>query len=138
MTKFHVAAHALIQKDGKYLVTRRSAMNDYMPLKWDVPGGGVDPGETMEKTLVREVKEETGLTINIRQVLHLYVNLAEFPKRQTFQAVYLCDYVGGDIQLNPEEHDAYLWLNKEEMRTIDAIAFLKDFISSEVFKVQLF
>lgn len=55
MVKFYVAVHALIGHNGKYLATRRSSLNDYMPLKWDIPGGYVEPGETMEQALVREL-----------------------------------------------------------------------------------
>jgi 8-oxo-dGTP diphosphatase len=48
-TRFFAAAHALIKNnEGKYLITKRSNDNDYMPDKWDIPGGTVEPGESPE------------------------------------------------------------------------------------------
>jgi 8-oxo-dGTP diphosphatase len=61
MNKFFIAGHALIRKGEEYLVLKRSERNDYMPLKWDIPGGIVEMGETVEQAVIREVKEETGL-----------------------------------------------------------------------------
>ena len=134
MTAFYMAAHALIRRDDLFLVTRRSAVNDYMPLKWDIPGGFVEPGEPMEEALKRELKEETNLTVRVDKVLYIYSNLSQLPKKQVFQAVYLCDYIDGEIKINPEEHDQYTWMKKEQLPALDAIAFLKAFLTQEIFK----
>jgi 8-oxo-dGTP diphosphatase len=128
MTNFYIAAHALIKKGNKYLVTKRSLQNDYMPMKWDIPGGTVEPGETIENALNREVKEETGITINVGCPLYIYTNFDNFPVRQTFQSIYLCKFIQGEIILNPQEHDQYYWLEKKDLYEIDSIAFLKEFI----------
>ncbi len=132
-TLFYVAAHALIEKDGCFLVTRRSELTDYMPLKWDVPGGTVDPGETLEQTVIREIFEETQIEISIGKLLHVYTNLSQLPQRQTCQAIFLCKYISGEIILNPEEHDKYMWIPKEDFAGLDAIAFLRDLIESQSF-----
>jgi 8-oxo-dGTP diphosphatase len=135
MTKFYVAGHALIERDAEYLVTRRSPKNDYMPLKWDIPGGTVEPSETVEDALKREVAEETGVTVSVGRVLYIYTNLSQLPVRQTFQTVYLCHYLEGEVMLDPEEHDQYIWLRKDQMYDIDAIAFLRAFIHSKEFDI---
>jgi 8-oxo-dGTP diphosphatase len=127
---FYVAGHALIEKMGKYLVTRRSHLNNYMPLKWDIPGGIVRSGETLEDAIHREINEETKLSINIRRVVHVYSNRDQIPKRQTFQVVYLCTYLSGEVQLNPLEHDEYQWLNYADITNLDAIDFLSDLVKS--------
>ena len=90
MTNFFVAAHALIEHKGKFLVTRRSEVNDYLPLTWDVPGGTADAGESIEEALAREIKEETGLKVDVIRPLHIYTNLSQLPQRQTFQIVFKC------------------------------------------------
>jgi 8-oxo-dGTP diphosphatase len=134
MTSFFGAAHALIQNDGYYLVTRRSADDDYMPLKWDLPGGTVDPGETLEEALIREVAEETRIEIVIDKVLYVYTNLATFPERQTFQVVYLCRYLRGEVELDPLDHDKFIWATKKEIDELDAIAFLAGLRKSAVYR----
>jgi 8-oxo-dGTP diphosphatase len=128
MTLFYAAAHALVRRGGRYLVTRRSADNDYMPLKWDLPGGTVEPGETLEDTLVREVFEETGLKVEVRGVVHVYTDRYSLPARQTFQCIYACDHVAGEVRLNPGEHVAFAWLDGAELPGLDAIGFLADFV----------
>lgn len=133
MTAFYMAAHALINKNDLFLVTRRSEINDYMPLKWDIPGGFVEPGESMEGALKREIKEETGLSVDVNRLLYIYSNLSQLPKKQVFQAVYLCNYLDGEVKINPEEHDQYIWLKKDQLRSLDSIAFLESFLAQDVF-----
>lgn len=130
MTKFFVAGHALIERENKYLVTRRSKLNTYMPLKWDIPGGIVEAGETIEEAIQREVIQETGLTIQVGHVIYVYANRDQLPFRQTFQIVYLCKYKGGEIHLDPREHDMYQWLDYNDISSVDTIDFLRELIES--------
>ena len=53
---------ALIQRDGRVLMIRRSA-TVRAPLTWCFPGGGIEPGESQEAALVRELHEELALTV---------------------------------------------------------------------------
>ena len=133
-TRCIVAAHALIAKDGKYLLTKRSLQNDYVPEKYDLPGGSLKLGETLQEGLVREVKEETGLEIEILDILNIYSNLGSYPKFLVFQTTFFAKWVSGEVKLNPAEHDEYLWLAKEEIVGYDLIAFLKDLTESSKFK----
>ena len=126
--RFYMAAHALIEKDGCYLVIRRSASNNYMPLKWDIPGGVVKAGESLEDSIHREVHEETKLEVDILSVEYIYSNRDQIPKRQTFQAIYRCKYICGNVSLNPLEHDKFGWVDLEQMAKLDLIAFLKNYI----------
>lgn len=133
MTKFYLAGHGLIHRDRKYLITRRSTRNDYMPLKWDLPGGTIEAGETVEQGLEREVKEETTLEIRVERILYVYTNLSQLPERQTFQSIYLCNYVLGEVRTDPLEHDDHAWVNREQLRQVDAIGFLAAFTKSLAF-----
>ena len=123
VTRYFAAGHGLIRRDGRFLVMRRSSVNDYMPGKWDLPGGTVESGETVETALIREIGEETGLTVSIVRPLHIFTNRDQCPARQTFQTVFLCDYTGGDVRLNKLEHDDFAWLTWDELKTRDLIAF---------------
>ncbi len=123
MTTFYVAAHALIAKDEKFLVTKRMATDSYMPGVWDLPGGTVESGETVEQALVREVAEETGLTIHIGAPISIFTTLDSLPERQNVAIIYACDWVSGDVTLT--EHDEFRWATREEIPTLDCIHFLK-------------
>lgn len=62
LTVIPVVAAALIREDGRVLMQRRAAGGAHGGL-WEFPGGKVDPGESPETALVRELAEELGITI---------------------------------------------------------------------------
>ena len=64
------------------------------------------------------------------RVVYIYANRDQLPNRQTFQAVYLCKYIDGRVQLNPSEHDMFKWLGYDEIANIDAIDFLRELVRS--------
>ena len=69
----------MIEKDGKYLITKRSHDNGYMPDLWDTPGGTIHYGEAIDIALKREIYEETGLTCEQKNILFVYsVNIEIF------------------------------------------------------------
>ncbi|MFA6007580.1 MAG: NUDIX domain-containing protein [Candidatus Shapirobacteria bacterium] len=129
-----VAAHTLIEKDGKYLVTKRSPDNGYMPNLWDTPGGTIHYGEAVDTALKREIYEETGLTCDQKEILFVY-SFMSGPSRHQFQLLYRCLYQKGDIVLTSGDHDEYRWLTLEELKNLpDKIAFLEAFTKSPVAK----
>lgn len=120
-----VAAHGLIKKDGKYLVTRRAKVNDYMPGLWDIPGGTIEFAEETVDALKREISEETGLKIKPGKIILAYGYLSDETRHQ-FQLVYECEYLSGEVKLNPEEHDEFRWIKTQDFSKIKKIAFLKE------------
>jgi 8-oxo-dGTP diphosphatase len=138
-TLFEVVITAIIQKDGKYLVTRRSMQKKRFPGMWTVPGGHLEPADFMgypketehywynvlEKALAREIEEETGLTIeNIRYV----TSLATEHKDGAASIVISClaDYVSGEVKLQEEETDQAAWVTVEEAKGYDLLDGILD------------
>ncbi|MDO8504026.1 MAG: NUDIX domain-containing protein [bacterium] len=109
MVTFGVATKAVIYNDeGKYLVLKKADKEDINPNTFDIPGGRMSFGEKPEEALVREVKEETGLTVKPLKVFEVWT----FTKGD-FQLVginYLCELIQGEIKLS-EEHDRALWMS---------------------------
>lgn len=122
---FKVAAHGLLKKGNRYLVTKRALRNDYVPGYWDIPGGTIDFGEPTLVALQREFYEETGLKIIPGKILLAYGYLSNKYRHQ-FQLVFGCRYKSGKIKLNPAEHSEYRWVTLKEMGKLKKIAFLKD------------
>ncbi len=59
----------LVNVDGSILLLRRSDTDDRRPLQWDFPGGLLDPGESLEEGAIREVREESGISIeNVKMI----------------------------------------------------------------------
>lgn len=128
MTLFYGAAHGLIQRsDKRILITRRSAQNDYMPMYWDIPGGTIERGERVEEALIRELREEVSIEVEIGRVLYVHTNLGSLPDRQTFQMIYSCKWLGGEIELDPQEHSEYRWVLESDLEQFPMIEFLKQY-----------
>ena len=65
---FHLVVHVWIKnKDGKYLISQRSAKRKTHPLMWECPGGAVLKGESSLEAAVRETKEEVGIDLKNRK-----------------------------------------------------------------------
>lgn len=99
---------ALIRDESgnKVLLTKRADNG-----QWCLPGGGVDPGETVEEACLREIDEETGLKARVIRLLGIYSDpnkLVEYPDGNKVQIVALSfevEIVGGELGLSNETTD---------------------------------
>ena len=130
---------AIIIKDGRYLITRRTPNKKRFPGMWTVPGGKLEtsdyinePKETehywynvLEKVVRREVREEVGVEIeNIEYV----TSLATIHTDGSPSLVISCmaDYVSGDIKLQEGETDKAEWVTLEEAKDYELIDGIHD------------
>lgn len=90
---------AIVVKDGHLLVMHR---NKFGQEYYTLIGGGIDPGETPEGALMREIHEESGVQLANPQL----VLIEEAGHPFGTQYVYLCQYVGGDPALNVDSDEA--------------------------------
>lgn len=86
----------IVDKDGKILMIKRAKKEG--DLVWAFPGGKVEDGETKEQACIREVFEETGINIQIKQILGERIH----PNTQAKLTYFLCDYVNGEITILDE------------------------------------
>jgi 8-oxo-dGTP diphosphatase len=134
-----VAITAIVIKDGKYLIIRRSPTKKRFPGRWTVPGGKLEvsdytslPRDTkeywynvLERTLAREVKEEVGLELENVQYL---TSLATVHKDGAPSLVISCtaDWKSGKIALQPEEAVEGAWVSLKEAKSYDLIDGIYD------------
>jgi 8-oxo-dGTP diphosphatase len=105
---------AIILKNNKILVTQRSEKM-ILPMKWEFPGGKVQLGESANNCLLREIKEELNLEIEILEMLDSMPY--EYDTFSINLIPFVSKYVSGEIILY--EHKDFKWLPKEELNNLD-------------------
>ena len=112
MKTYHVVA-AIIQHNNKILATQRG-YGDYKD-GWEFPGGKIEPGETPEQALVREIREELAMTVEVER--HIVDVSYDYPKFHLEMACFLCSITEGTPHLL--EHEAARWLEPAKIDSVD-------------------
>lgn len=110
----YLALKAVIFKDKKILILRRTSTEDVFKEEWDIPGGKIEFGEEPEKALEREIKEEAGIKVKVLKPLRIWTFFKENKKTQVVGITLLCKYKSGKIKLS-KEHDDYRWIKPDEI-----------------------
>lgn len=82
---------------------------------WEFPGGKLEPGETPEQCIVREIREELATEVKAEKILGVVDY--DYPDFHLTMHCILCTIVSGNLQLL--EHDSAKWLNKEILRSVE-------------------
>ena len=109
----HVVA-AAIEKDGEIFCAQRPE-NKSLGGLWEFPGGKLEPGETPEEALVREIQEELNSTIEILS----YINEAsyDYDFGTVIMKTYHAKLISGNLELL--EHQNSTWLAPQDLKTLD-------------------
>lgn len=119
ISKMFTATKAFIVFNNKILIVRESsAYKDGSNAgKFDVAGGRVEPGQRFNESLLREIKEETGLNVKIGKPF--FVNeWRPVVKGEAWQIIgifFECEAESEDVKLS-EDHDKFLWINPEDYK----------------------
>ncbi len=125
--KARVAAGAAIFRNDQILLLHRSSLASN-PGAWDLPGGHVEPGETLPRAARREVREETGFDVRIGPLFHAEV-FGSFSKRgkirPTVGVYFHCVAPARKApRLDPEEHTEYAWVRVSELQDYPTVPYL--------------
>lgn len=125
MKRIEVVA-AIIIRDGKVFATQRG----YGEFKdgWEFPGGKVEPGETGEEALVREIREELDAEIRVDRLLETVEY--DYPKFHLTMHCYICELLSEELIL--KEHEDARWLSQDEMDAVDWLPADQD-VAGKVF-----
>ena len=122
MRQIEVVA-AIIQRDGAYFATQRG-YGEFEGM-WEFPGGKIEPGESSEDALKREIQEELGVDIVIEDLI--CTTEYDYPSFHLTMYCYLCRVEAGEIELR--EHKSARWLRPEELGSVEWLPADKDVIS---------
>lgn len=112
MKTIHVVA-AIINRGNEIFATQRGygAYKDW----WEFPGGKIEPGETSEEALVREIKEELATDITVDK----YITTVEYdyPEFHLVMDCFWCSIMNGELTLL--EHEAARWLPLNDLKQVN-------------------
>ena len=106
---------ALIVNNQNCILAAQRSQTMSLPLKWEFPGGKIEPDETAEDCLIREIKEE--LNIEIKIIHALPPNTHTYPKITIELIPFICEHINGEIIL--KEHAQFKWLQTNELLALD-------------------
>ncbi len=132
MTLMLVAACALVDIDGRVLIGQRPAAKSLGGL-WEFPGGKLEPGETPEACLIRELREELGIEV-ARSCLAPFVFASHgYEATHLLMPLYLCRRWEGFVR--PLAHDKLAWVKPEKLADypmppadLPLVAWLRDLL----------
>src|SRR5579875_2453907 len=93
---FRIGVYALIFDEGRVLLALRRDID-----WWNLPGGGMEAGETVEEALIREVREETGLEVAVERLVGVYSK----PQKNEVVLALRCRITGGTLSATEESRE---------------------------------
>ena len=129
-----LVASALIEKNGKYLVLKRSKNNLTNVGKWQFPEGKVKFGENVLKALKREVEEETNLVVVDAKLfgIHSCILKEGYGVFRMYRSIFRCKVLG-KLKLS-EDHDEYAWVSKKNSEKLN---FISGFHPNDIISVKI-
>jgi 8-oxo-dGTP pyrophosphatase MutT (NUDIX family) len=122
---FSVCAFVHYSFDGvnKLFLPRRAKTKKFWPDVYELPGGHVDFGETFVDALIREIKEEFNMTINVGDPYYVFTYDNHVKGSHSVEIVYFATFVEPieQIKVDPEDHSEYKWLSVDELPQIYGI-----------------
>lgn len=111
-----VVALALKNTEGEILIVQRPE-NTYYAGYWEFPGGKIDPNESPEQALCREIKEEINLVIEEDHLTPLAFTTHQYPHAHVTILLFGCSVYQGEICLN-EGQPGYVWIEPSQISTL--------------------
>lgn len=129
----HVIVNAVVEKNGKILVSQRSFGEAHEPGKWTIPGGKVDKTDgdvwsILEATCAREVKEETGIEIKDNVDLLTNNTFVHSSGKHAIALIFLCHWKSGEAKML-EDTINVKWISKNDLDSLEFAPNVKNYIS---------
>ena len=102
--------------DGEILIVKRHPKSKTGPEMWELPGGKVEKGEHFADALVREIREETSLDVNVGDFCEAIQN--DYSHKRTVQLMMYLSDVKGSVEIS-DEHTEFMWASIEKIKTLE-------------------
>lgn len=108
---------AFIYHNNRLLIAKRAKAKTFLPDKYELLGGHVDFGESLQDCLVRELKEELQIDIVVEELYYAFTYVSNHNTKHSVEVDFL-SYMKNhqqQIQINPKDHSEYHWIVEEEI-----------------------
>ncbi len=128
---FEMTVKAVIIRDGKdVLLLKRSKDSVIFPGKYDLPGGSVENGETLQEAILREIEEETGLQVEVGPILYAFDFMKDGKEKDDIGhgkgIRFVAFHKSGEVKLN-DENDTFEWADIDEaIKKLDDKGYERD------------
>ena len=109
-----VVAAVIRDENGKIFIAQRNLQKSLGGF-WEFPGGKIEPNETRENAIVREIKEELDLDIQVEN--YISEKVFNYPEKDINLIALECKKIKGDIKLL--EHEDYKWISSSELENFE-------------------
>ena len=101
----------ILNSENKVLIVKRSKTDSFLPGFFELPGGKVEFGESVEEALTREIKEETALRIKLIRPYSTFSYLSTDRQKQTIDIQCICKVLSKNYKVRlSEEHEDFNWI----------------------------
>ena len=111
----NIVVVALLRRGNTLFIAKRADSKQTWPGRYELIGGHVDPGETLEDALRREVREEIGVEATVGQIVGAFT----YESEDTFKVeiCYLCELADASAEpvINPEDHSEGQWIDSSQL-----------------------
>lgn len=106
----------MFNEEGKLFLMQRNKNCRNKAGFWSIPGGGVDYGEKVEDAIVREMKEELNIDIEVQKLLVVANDIIPEENQHWVSPQYICKIVGGELKnMEPEKCEGFDWFDLENL-----------------------
>jgi 8-oxo-dGTP diphosphatase len=120
IVEVNIARTVILDQDDRVLVLKRADDDDYNPGGPDLPGGGIEPGETPRQAAIRETLEESGIELADDALREVYRDVQDVPNgnriRRLTRTFFAACVENPKVKLKRDEHKDFDWLPIDEAR----------------------
>ena len=112
LVQTYIVAGVVIKQDNKYLLVQENSPGGKIHGLWNFPAGRVEEGDTIEKTAIKEAKEESGYDVELIRKLDIFQDNAQTPPKHAFVA----KIIGGNLDWPKDEILNAKWFTLQEIQ----------------------